>query len=56
MTNDARSEISLHVNGTTHRLTVDNRRTLLDALREDTRHIGSKKDMTSASAVRARCR
>ncbi|MGM1062206.1 (2Fe-2S)-binding protein [Saccharothrix sp. Mg75] len=43
MANDARSEISLHVNGTTHRFTVDNRRTLLDALREDTRHTGPKK-------------
>ncbi len=43
MTDATRSEISLQVNGTTHRLAVDNRRTLLDALRENTRHTGPKK-------------
>ena len=43
MENDSRSEVLLRVNGNTHRLDVDNRRTLLDALREDTGHFGSKK-------------
>jgi xanthine dehydrogenase YagT iron-sulfur-binding subunit len=38
-----RSEISLQVNGKTHRLSVDNRRTLLDAVREDLRYTGPKK-------------
>jgi xanthine dehydrogenase YagT iron-sulfur-binding subunit len=33
----------LKVNGKTHRFTVDNRRSLLDALREDTGHTGPKK-------------
>ena len=40
---DIRSEISLCVNGVTHQLSVDNRRTLLDALREGTGHTGPKK-------------
>ncbi|OLR91867.1 (2Fe-2S)-binding protein [Actinokineospora bangkokensis] len=43
MEDDSRSEVSLHVNGTTHRFDVDNRRTLLDALREDAGLVGSKK-------------
>ncbi len=43
MTDDTSSEISLHVNDETHRLTVDNRRTLLDALRESIGHTGPKK-------------
>ncbi|MFV5997416.1 (2Fe-2S)-binding protein [Streptomyces sp. NPDC056231] len=43
MAESTRSEIRLHVNGETHRLNVDNRRTLLDALREDTCHTGPKK-------------
>ncbi|GAA3517714.1 xanthine dehydrogenase YagT iron-sulfur-binding subunit [Streptosporangium album] len=43
MTNDRRSAISLQVNDVTHRLTVDNRTTLLDALREDLGHTGPKK-------------
>ncbi|WP_439657281.1 (2Fe-2S)-binding protein [Lentzea sp. HUAS TT2] len=43
MTDATRSEISLKVNGKTHRLDVDNRRSLLDALREDTAHTGPKK-------------
>ncbi|MGW0592724.1 (2Fe-2S)-binding protein [Streptosporangium sp. NPDC002607] len=43
MTNDTRSVISLRVNDATHRLCLDNRRTLLDALREDTGHTGPKK-------------
>ncbi|GAA2117205.1 (2Fe-2S)-binding protein [Actinomadura alba] len=43
MTDDIRSEILLHVNGRTHRLSVDNRRTLLDALREGMGHTGPKK-------------
>jgi xanthine dehydrogenase YagT iron-sulfur-binding subunit len=38
-----RSDISLHVNGTSHAMTVDNRRTLLDALREQIGHTGPKK-------------
>jgi xanthine dehydrogenase YagT iron-sulfur-binding subunit len=36
-------DISLHVNGRTHRLRVDNRTTLLDALREQIGHTGPKK-------------
>jgi len=43
MTDHASSEISLRVNEVTHRLSVDNRRTLLDALREDLRITGPKK-------------
>jgi xanthine dehydrogenase YagT iron-sulfur-binding subunit len=43
MSDDTQSEITLHVNGTTHGLTVDNRRTLLDALRESLGHTGPKK-------------
>ncbi|MFE1961018.1 (2Fe-2S)-binding protein [Streptomyces sp. NPDC059479] len=43
MTDDTHSGISLHVNGLTHRLAVDNRRTLLDALREQIGHTGPKK-------------
>ncbi|MER5624294.1 2Fe-2S iron-sulfur cluster-binding protein [Streptosporangium sp. NPDC002544] len=43
MTNDTRSVISLRVNDAIHRLCLDNRRTLLDALREDTGHTGPKK-------------
>ncbi|WP_433368908.1 (2Fe-2S)-binding protein [Streptosporangium sp. CA-115845] len=43
MTNDHRSEISLRVNDVTYRSTVDNRTTLLDALREDIGHTGPKK-------------
>lgn len=37
------TDISLHVNGISHQLTVDNRRTLLDALREGLGRTGSKK-------------
>ncbi|MCX4538683.1 MULTISPECIES: (2Fe-2S)-binding protein [unclassified Streptomyces] len=43
MTDYTRSEIHLCVNGQSHRLNVDNRRTLLDALREDTGRTGPKK-------------
>ena len=43
MTNHHRSVISLQVNGAPHRLSVDNRTTLLDALREDIGHTGPKK-------------
>ncbi|GGS90105.1 (2Fe-2S)-binding protein [Nonomuraea spiralis] len=43
MTGCHRSVISLQVNGVPHRLDVDNRRTLLDALREDLGHTGPKK-------------
>ncbi|RSM55682.1 (2Fe-2S)-binding protein [Actinoplanes sp. ATCC 53533] len=43
MIDHASSEISLRVNGVTHRLPVDNRRTLLDTLREDLRITGPKK-------------
>jgi xanthine dehydrogenase YagT iron-sulfur-binding subunit len=43
MTGENRNEISLHVNGVTHRLCVDNRRTLLDAIREGIDHTGPKK-------------
>ncbi|MEV6041419.1 2Fe-2S iron-sulfur cluster-binding protein [Nonomuraea sp. NPDC052116] len=41
--NEHRSEISLRVNDVTHPLTVDNRTTLLDALREDIGCTGPKK-------------
>ena len=37
------STVSLTVNGTTHQLTVDNRTTLLDALREHLKLTGTKK-------------
>ncbi|BCB89980.1 (2Fe-2S)-binding protein [Phytohabitans suffuscus] len=43
MVDDARGEVSLRVNGTAHRLEVDNRRTLLDALRDSIGHTGPKK-------------
>jgi len=43
MTGDSHSAISLHVNGVTRRLDVDNRRTLLDALREGLGLTGPKK-------------
>ena len=39
----ATSTVSLTVNGTTHQLTVDNRTTLLDALREHLQLTGTKK-------------
>jgi xanthine dehydrogenase YagT iron-sulfur-binding subunit len=43
MTGDSHSAISLRVNGVTRRLDVDNRRTLLDALREGLGLTGPKK-------------
>lgn len=43
MTDDTSSEITLCVNEATHRILVDNRRTLLDALREDIGCTGPKK-------------
>ncbi|MFC0108009.1 2Fe-2S iron-sulfur cluster-binding protein [Kibdelosporangium aridum] len=43
MTGDTRSEISLRVNERTRRLSVDNRTTLLDALREGLDQTGTKK-------------
>ncbi|MGN9783209.1 (2Fe-2S)-binding protein [Nonomuraea sp. ZG12] len=43
MTDDTHGEIALRVNDVTHRLLVDNRTTLLDALREGLGHTGSKK-------------
>ncbi|MEV6814380.1 2Fe-2S iron-sulfur cluster-binding protein [Micromonospora sp. NPDC051296] len=43
MTDDTRSDIALRVNDETHRLTVDNRRTLLDTLRDDLNLTGTKK-------------
>ncbi|WP_432969380.1 (2Fe-2S)-binding protein [Dactylosporangium sp. CA-233914] len=43
MTDDTRSEITLHVNDVAYRLAVDNRRTLLDALRDDLSLTGAKK-------------
>ncbi len=36
-------EVTLHVNGTDHRLVLEPRRTLLDALREDLYLTGTKK-------------
>jgi xanthine dehydrogenase YagT iron-sulfur-binding subunit len=43
VTHYTHSDISLRVNGGTHRLSVDNRTTLLDAVREGTGHTGPKK-------------
>lgn len=43
MTGDTHSEISLRVNEKTRRLSVDNRTTLLDALREGLDQTGTKK-------------
>ncbi|MFB9963830.1 2Fe-2S iron-sulfur cluster-binding protein [Sinosporangium siamense] len=43
MNEDTHSEILLHVNGVKHCLSVDNRTTLLDALRERVGHTGTKK-------------
>ena len=43
MPDHTRSEVSLRVNETTHRVPVDNRRTLLDLLREDLGLTGPKK-------------
>lgn len=43
MTGTISSNITLPVNGTDHELTVDNRRTLLDALRENLGRTGPKK-------------
>lgn len=43
MTGGTHSEILIRVNGLAHRLNVDNRSTLLDALREGTGHTGPKK-------------
>ncbi len=40
---DTHSAISLHVNGVAHSLSVDNRTTLLDALRDGIGHTGPKK-------------
>jgi xanthine dehydrogenase YagT iron-sulfur-binding subunit len=43
MSDDTTSQVIVCVNGSTHELTVDNRRTLLDALRESLGLTGSKK-------------
>ncbi|MFJ8689680.1 2Fe-2S iron-sulfur cluster-binding protein [Micromonospora wenchangensis] len=43
MSDDTRSEIALRVNHENCRLAVDNRRTLLDALRDDLNFTGAKK-------------
>jgi xanthine dehydrogenase YagT iron-sulfur-binding subunit len=43
MTGESSSEIVLGVNGASHTLAVDNRRTLLDALREGLGYTGTKK-------------
>ncbi|MEU9888934.1 2Fe-2S iron-sulfur cluster-binding protein [Sphaerisporangium sp. NPDC051011] len=43
MTHETRGVIALRVNNATHRLCLDHRRTLLDALREDLGHTGPKK-------------
>ena len=43
MSSDTHSAISLHVNGVTRSLTVDNRTTLLDALRDELGVTGPKK-------------
>src|SRR5438309_10652757 len=43
MRDDTKSKLTIRVNGETHELSVDNRRTLLDALRESLGLTGSKK-------------
>jgi xanthine dehydrogenase YagT iron-sulfur-binding subunit len=43
MTEDTRSDISLRVNDVNHRVPVDNRRTLLDVLRDDLGLTGTKR-------------
>jgi xanthine dehydrogenase YagT iron-sulfur-binding subunit len=43
MNDESRSTITLRVNGKSHRITVDNRRTLLDAVRDDLTLTGTKK-------------
>jgi xanthine dehydrogenase YagT iron-sulfur-binding subunit len=43
MTGDTSSKISIRVNGVTHQLTIDNRTTLLDAVREGIDYTGTKK-------------
>jgi xanthine dehydrogenase YagT iron-sulfur-binding subunit len=43
MNDDTGNEIALRINDVTHRMCVDNRRTLLDALREEIGHTGAKK-------------
>ena len=43
MSDETTSQVTVCVNGRTHELTVDNRRTLLDALRESLGLTGSKK-------------
>lgn len=48
------SQVNLTVNGETHVLDVDNRTTLLDALRENLHLNGTKKAVTMASAAPAR--
>ena len=46
-------EITLQVNGATHRLSVDTRTTLLDALRERLGLTGAKTAATTGSAAPA---
>lgn len=48
-------KVSLKVNGAAQTLELDSRVVLLDALRERLALTGSKKAVTRASAVRARC-
>ena len=42
MTGESSSEIVLGVNGASHTLAIDNRRTLLDALRDGLGYTGTK--------------
>lgn len=48
------SKVTIQVNGKPQALEVDNRTTLLDALREHLHLTGSKKAATTASAAPAR--
>lgn len=50
---DHTSEVTLEVDGHRHSLTVDNRITLLDTLRERLGATAPKKGVTTASAGRA---
>ena len=45
----------MRINGTTHALTIDNRTTLLDVLRERVGLTGTKRAVTTGNAAPARC-
>ncbi len=46
------TEVELHINGQTHRMTVDIRSTLLDLLRERLHMTGTKKGVRSRAVRR----